>query len=288
MSTSGTLATPGQDVAGYRIERLLGRGGMGAVHLALGPDGPVALKLLDLDGPGGGELQLAFEKEMALGRRLVHPGIVRVFDAGRVEGLGFVAMEYLAGGDLAQLRGRHGSALPVPWVVEVAERVARALACAHEQGIVHRDVKPANVLIDASARLVKLADFGLARLADLQRSRTGVLAGTPAYMAPEQLADGAPDARSDLYSLGAVVFELLAGRPPHDAGSLGALLREVGRTPAPDLRTLRPDVPPLLATLVARLLAKRPGHRPGSARALADELAAIAVGVGPAAPAAWP
>ncbi|MBL8324338.1 MAG: serine/threonine protein kinase [Rubrivivax sp.] len=276
MRTIGDLAMPGQTLAGYRIERPLGRGGMGAVHLAHGPQGPVALKLLDLGGPDGPELQRTFARELALGRELCHPGIVRVFDAGQVGGLAFVAMEYMASGDLAQWCARPGGPPPVPWALEVTRRVASALAHAHDRfGIVHRDVKPANILLEAGRRAVKLADFGLARLADQQRSRTGVFAGTPTYMSPEQMADGTGDARSDLYSLGAVLFELLAGRPPHEAGNLGALLREVCCTPAPDLGALRPDLPAALTALVARLLDKQPRNRPSRAQTLADELASL-------------
>lgn len=287
MSTLHSRIAPGRSVAGYRIERLLGRGGMGVVYLAHGTGGPVALKLLDL-GAAGGDLQLVFEREMALGRRLAHPGIVRVFDSGRLEDIGFVAMEYLAGGDLTQVRTLMDGLPPLPWVADIAQQAALALACAHEQGVLHRDVKPANVLLDGEARLAKLSDFGLARMADLQRSRTGVLAGTPAYMSPEQLADGAQDARSDLYSLGAVLFELLCGRPPHEAASLGALLRDVSTTPAPDVRALRTDVPALLSDLVARLLAKHPDQRPASARAVASELSAIGQAPGLPAGTAWP
>jgi serine/threonine-protein kinase len=114
------------------------------------------------------------------------------------------------------------------------------------------------------------------------------MAGTPVYMSPEQLADLVPDHRSDLYSLGAVLFELLAGRPPHEAGSLGALLREVGHTAAPDLRSLRPELPPALTGLVAKLLSKSPDHRPQSAQALADELAAIEAEQSWPAAAPWP
>jgi serine/threonine-protein kinase len=281
-------ARPGQTVAGYRIERVIGRGGMGVVHLALGPAGPVALKLLDLGGPDAADLRLAFARELELGRRLDHPGIVRVFEAGQAGGLAFVAMEYMASGDLGQWLARLGRAPSPARAVDVASRVAAALACAHEQGIVHRDVKPANILLDTPRRAVKLTDFGLARLADQQRSRTGVMAGTPVYMSPEQLADLVPDHRSDLYSLGAVLFELLAGRPPHEAGSLGALLREVGHTAAPDLRSLRPELPPALTGLVAKLLSKSPDHRPQSAQALADELAAIEAEQSWPAAAPWP
>lgn len=265
----------GSTIAGYRIERLLGQGGLGAVYLAHDAHDeqsrPIALKVLNLGGAERTHLLHAFEREVALGRRLQHPGIVRILDAGEVGELAFVAMEYVAGGDLAHLRLAR-QPFPIDAAIGIAARVARALEHAHEQGILHGDVKAANILVDEAAGWVKLGDFGLARLADMQRSRTGVLAGTPACMSPEQLAEGPLDARSDLYSLGVVLFELLTARLPHQADSLGALLRAVMQTPAPAVRELRPDAPPALATLTARLLEKDRERRPESARALADTL----------------
>jgi serine/threonine-protein kinase len=236
---------------------------------------PVALKLIDLAGADSVGLQRLFEREVNLTRRLSHPGIVGIRDAGREGDLAYIAMEYVHGGDLTHHR-RDGQALPLRRAVDIASRVARALSHAHSLGIVHRDIKPANILVDAAADQVKLADFGLARLADLQRSRTGVLAGTPAYMSPEQLAEGAQDGRADLYSLGVVLFELVAGRLPYESTSLGALLRQVSQLPAPGLHELRHDVPPELSALVARLLEKNPDHRPPDAGILADSLDAIA------------
>lgn len=254
---------------------------MGAVYLARTPGGDVcALKLIDLGGEGGADLGATFKREVAVCRRLEHPHIVRVLDAGVNGPLAYIAMEWVSGGDLAQRSARLGIEAPARWAVEVARHVALALDHAHEQGVLHRDVKPANILVDPAARQVKLGDFGLARVADVQRSRTGVLAGTPTYMSPEQLADGAQDARSDLYSLGAVLFALLAGRPPHAAGTLGALLREVAHAPAPDLLAFRPGLPAGLAGLVARLLAKRRDERPASARTVAEQLAAIGADIG--------
>ena len=275
MSSSKAKPAPATRVAGYRIERLLGRGGLGAVYLAHDEAGvATALKLIDLGGSEGPHLHRIFEREVAVSRRLQHPGIVGIHNTGRAGELAFLAMEYVGGGDLAGLpKGRQP--LPVARCVAIAARVARALAHAHGQGVLHRDIKPANILVDEAADQVKPADFGLARLADLQRSRTGVLAGTPAYMSPEQLAEGAQDARSDLYSLGVVLFELLAGRVPHEAGSLGDLLRQVSRLTAPPVQGLRPDTPPALSALVARLLEKKREQRPRDANTLAFELEAV-------------
>jgi eukaryotic-like serine/threonine-protein kinase len=271
----GTEPPPGAHVAGYRVERLLGRGGLGSVVLARDPAGAVvALKLIDLGGGAAADMARAFAREVNLHRRLRHPGIVAVLDAGQVGELAYIAMEYVAGGDLGHL-GRARQPWPVRRAAEITGRVAHALAHAHALGIVHHDVKPANILLDEAADLIKLVDFGLARLADLQRSRTGVLAGTPAYMSPEQLAEGAQDARADLYSLGVVLFELLTGQLPYEATSLGALLRQVSQLPAPAVRTLRLEVPPALSDLVARLLAKRPAHRPAGAQVVAEALDAM-------------
>jgi serine/threonine-protein kinase len=272
MTSSAFDRSPGTLVAGYRIERSLGHGGLGAVVLVRDADGAaLALKLIDLGGSEGPELHRLFEREVAASRRLQHPGIVRIVDAGRTGDLAYIAMEFVAGGDLGQLRGARLP--PLHRAVDIGVQVALALAHAHARDIVHRDVKPANILVDGD--VVKLADFGLARLADLHRSRTGVLAGTPAYMSPEQLAEGEQDARADLYSLGVVLFELVAGRLPHESNSLGELLRQVSRVAAPPLRQLRPDTPPALSDLVVRLLAKNRRERPADALTLAHELQAL-------------
>jgi serine/threonine-protein kinase len=275
LTPPGADSLPGTRIAGYEVEQLLGRGGLGSVVLAREASGAqVALKLIDLGGDDDGALHRTFEREVALSRRLHHPGIVSIRDAGCEGDLAYIAMEYVAGDDLARLR-RDGPPMQVHRAIEIAADVAHALAHAHGLGIVHHDIKPANILVDSATGRVKLADFGLARLADQQRSRTGVLAGTPAYMSPEQLAEGAQDARADLYSLGVVLFELLTGRLPYEATSLGDLLRQVSQRPAPPLQGLRHDAPPALSALVARLLEKSPERRPPSAQSLAAELDAL-------------
>jgi serine/threonine-protein kinase len=264
----------------YRLLRPLGRGSMGEVHLAVDhlSQRPLALKLLrlghDLSEAEHAEARQRFLAEAQAARRLSHPDIVSVFDAGEHRGTAWLAMELLGGCDLG--RYTHMSRLlPEPVVLDMVARLARALAHAHALGVVHRDIKPGNVMLDLPARRVKLTDFGLAGLADTSRTRTGVVLGTPLYMAPEQLAGAAADPRSDLYSLGVLLFQLLSGRLPHEHAKLGDLLRAVARDPAPDLRTLRPNLSPALAAVVAQALHKQPAQRHADGHRLADALAEL-------------
>ncbi|HMO49238.1 MAG TPA: serine/threonine-protein kinase [Rubrivivax sp.] len=272
----------------YRLLRVLGRGSMGVVHLAVDSrtQQPLALKLLSLgQGLSADEYAQARERFLAeadTARRLSHADIVSVHGAGEQDGRAWLAMELLSGCELG--RYTHMSRLlPEPLVLRLVERLARALAHAHAMGVVHRDIKPANVMLDLPAGRLKLTDFGVAGLADPSRTRTGVVLGTPYYMAPEQLAGAAADARSDLYALGVLLFQLLSGRLPHEHASLGELLRAVATEPAPDVRMLRPGVAPALAEVVAWALQKRPGQRPASALDLAGALAALAPAHGLAA-----
>ncbi len=271
---------PGMLFAGLRIERLIGRGALGAVYLAhdAASGAPRALKTLVLqesDAASARDLQQAFLAEAEAARRLHHSDIVQVFDAGQAGGLGYLVMELLPGCDLTRYT-QPARLLPEPLVLEIGARVAEALAHAHRQGVLHRDVKPANVMLDLPSDQLKLTDFGLARLHDAARTRSGLLLGTPAYMAPELLAGAGADARSDLYALAAMVFQLLTARLPHEGESLGQLLQSIAREEPQPLRALRPELPEALSALLARALSRSPGVREGDGLVLARELRAIA------------
>lgn len=271
-----TGADPGAGAApslgGYRLLRLLGRGGVGEVYEALSADGQhVALKTFRVPEDELGLAADAFEREAELGRRLVHPGIVRLLGGGRNGEHVYLAMEYVDGHDLRRHTAR-SALLPLPRVLGIAGQVARALAAAHVLGVVHRDITPGNVLIEDGSGAVKVTDFGLARIGDAFHSRTGIVAGTPSYMAPEQLAEGTIGPGTDLYALGVLVFELLTGRLPFEATSLGQLLRLVGRQAPPRVDSLRPDIPAGVASLLAELLEPQLSRRPADAGAVADRL----------------
>ncbi len=268
-ASTGTVAGAGDArLGGYRLESLIGSGATAdvwrAVNLTSGAT--VALKRVPV-GAGADLLRERFAAEAAAAQRLTHPDIARVFASGIEAGFGWLAMELLPGTTL-EPHTRPGHLLPMAHAIAIGARVAAALAHAHGQGVVHRDIKPSNVMIDAVTGRVALTDFGVASLADGERTRTGLMLGTPAYMAPELLAGAPASAAGDLYALGVLLFELLAGRRPHEAPTLGGLLRQVASESAPAGRAA-PGVPADVAAVVAALLAKRPGERPRSAAEVA-------------------
>jgi tetratricopeptide (TPR) repeat protein len=255
----------------YLIEREVGRGGMATVYLArdLKHDRPVALKVLrpELTVALGAD---RFLREIRIAARCHHPNIVAVFDSGEAGGLLYYVMPYVEGESLRSVLSREG-ALPVDTAVRIAGQVAEALHHAHDLGIVHRDIKPENILIDQGRAMV--ADFGIARAISaatgvtIERTTgTGLILGTPMYMSPEQATGQLePDTRSDLYSLGCVLYEMLAGEPPFSAATAQALaLRHAYDTPVP-LHLKRPGVPPRLEQVVNRALQKLPEERFGTA-----------------------
>jgi serine/threonine-protein kinase len=260
----------------FQLLRLLGQGGAGSVFAAWDQQrqDTVALKLLQ---PLPYPERFAAEAHSAC--RLQHPDIVTTFEAGHTPDLGWLAMELVPGVSL-QRYTQPARLLPEALALQVAARMAAALAHAHAQGVVHRDVKPANVLVHWPSGTCKLGDFGLARGADSEATRTGLVMGSPAYMAPELLAGAAPSASSDLYALGVTLFELLTARLPFDSTNLGELLRQVALAPAPALHQLRPELPLVWARpagrLLARLLAKRAAQRPCTAAELVAPLQALA------------
>lgn len=272
-----TLPPAGVAIAGFRLEAELARGPLGATHRARSPAGElVALKVLDFAAGPGPDLQRRFEREATLAERLRHPGIVEGRGHGIEGRCGWIATAFVAGGDLRRRMAPGAPATEPARALALGARLALALDHAHRQGVVHRDIKPSNVLVDPEHDVVQLADFGIAALHDGLRTRTGVLPGTPAYMAPELLAGAAPTAAADVYALAATLYELLAGRPPHQADSLGALLRTLARQPAAPLRHWRPDLPPACDEALGPALDRDPARRPRSAAAFAGALAAAA------------
>ncbi len=252
-------------VSGYRILGTLGLGGMSTVYRAIqqSMEREVALKVLDRDGrPEPRDIERFLREARAAGR-INHPNVITCYDVGVHHGQTlYMALELVTGGDASRLAERHGGRLPESAALRILRDAARGLGAIHHAGLVHRDVKPANLFIAADG-VCKLGDLGLVRdTSDKFRTLVGVAVGTPAYMSPEQ-ASGAKDLdiRSDVYSLGSSIFALLTGRPPHQADGVVELLELVRRSPAPDIRAIRPDLSPATADLLARMLHKDRSQR---------------------------
>lgn len=261
----------------FEVIRMIGRGGMGVVLHAFDPDlqRDVALKVLDPDLSSNKTARARFCREARAAASVTHENIVTVHQVNEDErsGLPYLVMQLINGESLEQRLRRVGK-MGVADAARLGAQAAAGLAAAHAQGLIHRDVKPGNILIEAGDRL-KLTDFGLARAAeDLKLTRTGYVSGTPLYMAPEQARGDEVDARADLFSLGVVLYEVVAGKPPFDGKTPLAVLREVADTPHRPLRKLTPDVPEWFEDVVDGLLAKSPDDRLNSASELASVLAA--------------
>src|SRR5271167_2463268 len=268
----GGRFTPGQMIAGrYRIVAIAGRGGMGEVYraedLTLGQ--VVAIKFLPESLSQDAATLARFHSEVRIARQVSHPNVCRVFDIGDADGTPFLSMEYVDGEDLASVVRRIGRLSPDK-ATEVARQICAGLAAAHERGVVHRDLKPANVMLDGAGK-IRITDFGLAGLAaSIQGAE--IRAGTPAYMAPEQLAGKEVTAKSDIYSLGLILYEILTGKRAFEAATLPELLklREEGVLTHPS--TLVRDLDPLVERVILRCLEKDPAQRPSSALQVAAAL----------------
>ncbi len=250
----------------YEIEAELGRGAMGTVYAAKDPviGRMVALKTLALskefEGSALVDARARFFREAESAGRLQHPQIVAIFDAGEEHGLSWIAMERLHGRDLGHAT-HPDTLLAVPVVLSIAARVADALDYAHRHQVVHRDIKPSNILYAPETDGVKVTDFGIARITDNSKTRTGLVLGTPSFMAPEQIMGTRVDGRCDIYALGVTLYQLLTGMLPLRADSMSALMQAIAHQVPPDMRTLRPELPDALAILVARALEKDPQAR---------------------------
>lgn len=268
----------------YRLVRPLGTGGQGQVYLAHDDrtDQAVALKLVKFAPARQGDngQRGRFLAEAYALRKLVHPNIATVIAAGEHDEGGWLAMQ-LAPGVSLERYVRPAWLLPEALVYAAGAAISRALAYAHGMGIVHRDVKPSNVIVHWPSNSIMLTDFGLARSSDSETTRTGVVLGSPEYLAPEQLAGALPEPRTDLYALGVLLFEMLTGRRPFAAATMGELLRAVAQAPAPDILSLAPSLPIEAAELIAQLLQKAATARPASAMAVAERLEALAAAAVP-------
>lgn len=268
---------PGDVVAGYRVEELVGRGGMGEVYRVFHPtlERDAALKVLPVRRTGSAEAQRLLVAEARAASRLDHPNIQTVFDAGETEdGRVYLALAYYDAPTLAARLAADGP-LPIPDVLDVGRQLADGLAAAHEREIVHRDIKPSNLIALPGGRL-KILDFGVARVADADPNGEATTYGTLAYMSPEQTRMSVAEARSDVWAIGVVLYELLTGRCPFRGPDDRTLIERI-RTGEPDpLVELRPDTPPALAAIVTRCLRKDPAARPPGAATVRDELVRLA------------
>jgi eukaryotic-like serine/threonine-protein kinase len=281
-TTTITSYTPSM-LGRYRVLKELGRGAMGLVYLGKDPTIQrfVAIKTMRLDHIESDDklqdVKARFFREAESTGRLSHPNIVTIYDAGEEHDLGYIAMELVEGTPLKQW-ARKPNLMSVNDVLLTVATVADALDYAHQQGVVHRDIKPANIMLTKD-RVVKVMDFGIAKMASSSKTQTNIVLGTPTYMSPEQIAGKKVDGRSDIFSLGVVLFELLTGQLPFTADNLSAVLFSIAHHPHPAIETLRTDLPPMVRKIVDRALQKELPHRYRRADELAGELRACLEGL---------
>ncbi|MBI2296334.1 MAG: CHASE2 domain-containing protein [Betaproteobacteria bacterium] len=250
----------------YQVEKELGKGAMGVVYQGKDPKigRVVAIKTLALaqefEADELQDVKERFFREAETAGRLAHPNIVTIYDAGEEHDLAYIAMEFLKGKDLAPYV-KPDNLLSLDKVLSIIARVSDALAYAHKNNVVHRDVKPANIMWEADSDTVKVTDFGIARITDSSKTKTGMVLGTPSYMSPEQLAGKKIEGRSDLFSLGVTLYQLACGNLPFQGDSMAQLMFKIANEPHPDIRTYNPKLPACVAAIVNRTLAKDPESR---------------------------
>lgn len=262
----------------YEIAAEIGRGAMGTVYKAHDPliERTVALKTirLDLSRQTHRVFEERFYREAKSAGRLNHPNIVTIYDVGETGGSAYIAMEYLEGESLDTLLDNH-IRLSIERIAHITLQIANGLAYAHQHGVIHRDIKPANIILMRSGRVVKITDFGIAQIPASAQTGDGALLGSPRYMSPEQVQGSVVDGRSDVFSLGVVLYEMLTGHAPFTGDNLSTILYNImNYEPAPPSSVNR-DVPPAFDRIVMRALSKHPGERYQTARNMAADLRAL-------------
>ncbi|MEM9402961.1 MAG: protein kinase [Pseudomonadota bacterium] len=266
-----------QRLGRYVIEKRLGRGAMGAVYLARDPriNRPVALKVIPIEKEFEDEelkeARLRFFREAESAGRLTHPNIITVYDAGEDKGLAYIAMEFVPGMPLKKFTDPNRLLAPKR-ALELAASTAEGLDYAHAQGVIHRDIKPANLMYNPKDGSLKISDFGVARLTDNNRTKTGIVLGTPMYMSPEQLAAEDLTGQSDLFSLGVTLYELLIGEVPFKAGNIALLMTKITSEDPPPIANRRAGIPPSVDAVLTKALSKNPENRFSSGAEMAIAL----------------
>jgi serine/threonine-protein kinase len=283
-SAQGTMILEGGQVekpmlGRYQVEKELGKGAMGVVYLGRDPkiNRVVAIKTMALsqefEEDELKDVKERFFREAETAGRLNHPNIVTIFDAGEEHDLAYIAMEFLKGKDLVPYT-KAGNLMPLAKVMDVVARVADALSYAHQNSVVHRDIKPANIMYEPESDAVKVTDFGIARITDSSKTKTGMVLGTPSYMSPEQLAGKKIDGRSDLFSLGVMLFQMVSGKLPFEGDSMAQLMFKIANEQHPSIREFNPQVPECLAAIVDKAMAKDNAQRYQTGAEMAADLRA--------------
>ncbi|MBL8507736.1 MAG: serine/threonine protein kinase, partial [Chitinimonas sp.] len=268
----------------YQVEKELGKGAMGVVYLGRDPKigRVVAIKTMALSQEfEADELEEArsrFFREAETAGRLNHPNIVTIYDAGEEHDLAYIAMEFLKGKDLAP-HTKAGQLLPVADVVNIAIQTAEALDYAHKQHVAHRDIKPANIMYEMDTKIVKVTDFGIARITDSSKTKTGMVLGTPSYMSPEQLSGKKVDGRSDLFSLGVMLYQMTVGTLPFKGESMAELMFRIANEPYTNPRELNPNLPASVVAVIDRALKKNADERFQTGAEFAEALKQCAAGL---------
>lgn len=269
----------------YQVEKELGKGAMGVVYLGRDPkiNRVVAIKTMALsqefDADELTEVKARFFREAETAGRLNHPNIVTIYDAGEEHDLAYIAMEFLKGKDLVS-RTKGNALLPAKTVLEIIAKAADALDYAHSQNVVHRDIKPANIMYDEEKNEIKVTDFGIARITDSSKTKTGMVLGTPSYMSPEQLSGKKVDGRSDLFSLGVTMYQLLAGQLPFQADSMATLMFKIANEAHAPVTLFRGELPASIDTVIDKAMQKDPEQRYQRGAEFAKDVRACAAQLG--------